>query len=203
MLHTITVRYVDYITSHHITSHYTSFHLIWQGWKHHHSPLRPQIMDPLLVQITNSGIGDVVNPLLKWDSLQRNCKEIILPRIIESWLPTQSWPSLLPRGIKYSVWRSWIQLSGTCPPLLSTIRYDYQPESPTTQTKGTNILNLMRSKEIFFLKKKDASCFHLSFRRKWANVKVHSSMESFWAILGISNQPPSPHPHEISIPSLS
>lgn len=92
---------------------------------------------------------------------------------------------------------------GNLSPLLSTIRYDYQPESPTTQTKGTNILNLMRSKEIFFLKKKDASCFHLSFRRKWANVKVHSSMESFWAILGISNQPPSPHPHEISIPSLS
>ena len=159
-------------------------------------------MDPLLVQITNSGIGDVVNPLLKWDSLQRNCKEIILPRIIESWLPTQSWPSLLPRGIKYSVWRSWIQLSGTCPPLLSTIRYDYQPESPTTQTKGTNILNLLPSKENIY----SSSMFHVTI-----SVSVESGL--MWrstlakrgsgAILGISNQHPSPHPHDISFPSPS
>ena len=158
MLHTITVRYVDYITSHHITSHYTTFHLIWQGWKHHHSPLRPQIMDPLLVQITNSGIGDVVNPLLKWDSLQRNCKEIILPRIIESWLPTQSWPSLLPRGIKYSVWRSWIQLSGTCPPSSRQLDMTTNQSPLQLKPKAPIFLIFCRVKKTFILQKKYASC---------------------------------------------
>ena len=69
------------------------------------------------------------------------------------------------------------------------------PEYPTTQTKGTQYSYAEKRESIFSQQKREDSCFHFSFRREWANVNVHSSIESFWGRSWHLKPPP---PHDIS-----